>query len=126
MDTNSESILNTIKKLVGIDKDYGAFDVDLIVAINGAFMILNQLGVGPEKPFSITSEKEVWTDFSTDISNLELVKNDIYLRTRLLFDPPSTGVLHEAMERQISEFECRLMIQADPVTHGVEIGGDSS
>lgn len=127
MDTNSESILNTIKKLVGVDKDYGAFDMDLIVAINGAFMILDQLGVGPENPFSIKGEEETWTDFSSDIGSLELVKNDIYLRARLLFDPPSTGVLHEAMERQISEFEWRLMIQADPVTHGVsDRPGDDS
>ena len=113
MDTNSESILSTIKKLVGIDKDYGAFDIDLVVAINGAFMILNQLGVGPDKPFSITGAEETWNDFSSEIKEIELVKNDIYLRARLLFDPPSTGVLHEAMERQISEFEWRLKVQAD-------------
>lgn len=108
-----DGILDTIKKLIGLDKDYGAFDVDLIVAINGAFMILNQLGVGPDKPFSITGADETWSDFSTTISDMELVKNDVYLRVRLLFDPPNTGVLHEAMERQIAEFEWRLMVQSD-------------
>lgn len=110
---DSDSILDTIKKLVGLDKNYGAFDMDLIVAINGVFMILNQLGVGPNKSFSIAGPNETWNDFSLDIDSMQLVKNDIYLRTRLLFDPPDTGVLHEAMERQIAEFEWRLKIQAE-------------
>lgn len=112
-----ESILLTVKKLLGLDGDYNAFDMDVIVAINGAFMILNQLGVGPSEPFLITGVDEVWDDFDSNISRIELVKNYIYLRAKLLFDPPSTGVLHEAIERQIKEFEFRLMIQVK--------GGDS-
>lgn len=107
-----DSVLLTIKKLIGMDVDYNAFETDLIVAINGSFMILNQLGVGPDEPFSITGTVETWNDFSDRIGQIELVKNYVYLRTRLLFDPPSTGVLHEAIERQISEFEFRLMTQA--------------
>lgn len=109
---NSSSILETIKKLVGIDKEYGVFDIDLVVAINSALSILNQLGVGPTKSFSITGPDETWEDFFKDSTDIELAKSYIYLRTRLLFDPPSTGVLHEAIERQISEFEWRLMVQA--------------
>lgn len=109
----SGSILETIKKLVGIDKDYGVFDIDLVVAINSSFTILNQLGVGPQKPFSISGSGETWANFFSDTEKIELVKSYIYLRARLLFDPPATGVLHEAIERQISEFEWRLMIQAD-------------
>lgn len=109
----SDSILETVKKLVGIDKDYGIFDLDLIVAINSSFTILNQLGVGPDKPFSIKGSGEVWSDFFSDSEKIDLVKSYIYLRVRVLFDPPSTGVLHEAIERQISEFEWRLRIQAD-------------
>lgn len=109
----NESILLTIKKLVGMEQDYNAFDQDLIVSINGAFMILNQLGVGPFKPFMIFGANESWMDFSSDIDYVNLVKNYVYLRVRLLFDPPNTGVLHEAMERQIAEFEWRLKIQAD-------------
>lgn len=107
-----DSIFLTIKKLIGMDENYNSFDTDIIIAINGSFMILNQLGVGPGEPFSITGADETWRDFSDEIGQIELVKNYIYLRTRLLFDPPSTGVLHEAIERQISEFEFRLMIQA--------------
>lgn len=108
-----DSILLTIKKLIGLDQDYNAFDQDLIVSINGAFMILNQLGVGPLKPFMIFGANESWSDFSSDIDYVNLVKNYVYLRARLLFDPPNTGVLHEAMERQVTEFEWRLKIQAE-------------
>lgn len=107
------SILETIKKLIGIDKDYGVFDIDLIVAINSSFMILNQLGIGPDKPFSITDASSTWKDFFGDEEVFALAKSYIYLRTRLLFDPPSSGVLHEAVERQISEFEWRMHVQAD-------------
>lgn len=113
----SKSILETIKKLIGIDKDYGVFDIDLVVAINSSFTILNQLGVGPTKAFSISGSSETWSDFFGEDAQIELVKSYIYLRARLLFDPPETGVLHEAIERQITEFEWRLMIQADPVSY---------
>lgn len=116
----STSILETIKKLIGIDKDYGVFDLDLIVAINSSFMILNQLGIGPKDPFSIAGPESTWENFSQDIGKIELVKSYIYLRARLLFDPPATGVLHEAIERQILEFEWRLMIQAEQI-----LGSDS-
>lgn len=108
-----DSILETIKKLIGLDKDYGVFDIDLIVAINSSFMILNQLGIGPDKPFSITDASSTWKDFFGDEEIFALAKSYIYLRTRLLFDPPSSGVLHEAVERQISEFEWRMHVQAD-------------
>lgn len=113
MEDISSSILETIKKLIGIDKDYGVFDIDLIVAINSSFMILNQLGVGPDKPFTINGSAETWSDFFGDEEIFALAKSYIYLRTRLLFDPPSSGVLHEAVERQISEFEWRMHVQAD-------------
>lgn len=115
MASDQDSILNTIKKLIGVDKDYDVFDTDLISAINGSFMILNQLGVGPLTPFFIEDSTKTWWDFSPDMESIQLVKEYIKLRTRLLFDPPNTGVLHEAMERQISEFEWRLMIQAEEV-----------
>lgn len=113
MEDIQNSILETIKKLIGIDKDYGVFDIDLIVAINSSFMILNQLGVGPDKPFTIAGSEETWSDFFGDEEIFSLAKSYIYLRTRLLFDPPSSGVLHEAVERQISEFEWRMHVQAD-------------
>lgn len=112
-----ESVLDSIKKMIGVDKDYGAFDIDLIIAINGVFTILNQLGVGPEKEFSITGRNETWLDFFGVTDAISLVKPYMYLKVKLIFDPPSTGVLHEAIERQISEFEWRLAIQADPASN---------
>lgn len=108
-----DSILGTIKKLIGLDKLYYVFDLDIIVAINSSFMILNQLGIGPDKPFSIRGSEETWNDFFGDEEIFALAKSYIYLRTKLLFDPPSSGVLHEAVERQISEFEWRMHVQAD-------------
>lgn len=119
-----ESILTSIKKMIGVDKDYGAFDIDLIIAINGVFTILNQLGVGPEKEFAITGSDETWLDFFGVTDAISLVKPYMYLKTKLIFDPPSTGVLHEAMERQISEFEWRLAIQADPASKPDKDPGD--
>lgn len=110
-----ESILNSIKKLLGMDKNFNAFDQDVIIHINSVFLVLNQIGVGPENPFQITGEEELWTDFMEDISKINLVRSYMYLKVRLIFDPPSTGVLHEAMERQIQEFEWRLNIQGEEV-----------
>lgn len=110
-----DSILNTVKKMIGLDKDYHAFDTDLIIHINSVFMILNQLGVGDDKVFTIEDETSTWSDFfDGSEENPALTKSYMYLKVRLLFDPPNTGVLHEAMERQIKEFEWRLNIQVDP------------
>ena len=109
----NDSILLTIKKLLGIDKNYNVFDSDIIIHINSVFMILYQLGVGPDKPFSIEGESETWSQFSSDVSLYQLVKSYIYLKVRLIFDPPSAGVLHQAVERQISEFEWRLNVQSE-------------
>lgn len=109
----SDSILETIKKLIGISEEYPVFDIDLIVAINSSFMILNQLGIGPDKPYTISDSSAKWSDFFGDEEVFALAKSYIYLRCKLLFDPPSSGVLHEAVERQISEFEWRMHVQAD-------------
>lgn len=110
---NGDRILPTVKQLMGIDRNYNVFDTDLIVAINSAFMILNQLGVGPDPPYHIEDDTATWEDFSSDVNDLQALKSYIYLRAKILFDPPSSGVLHEAVERQISEFEWRLTVQAE-------------
>lgn len=113
MEEMSNSILGTIKKLIGYDESYHVFDLDLIVAINSSFMILNQLGVGPKEPFSIKDENATWADFFGDKEIFELAKSYVYLRVKLLFDAPNSGVLHQAVERQISEFEWRMQVQAE-------------
>ena len=109
------SILLSIKKLLGIESEYDCFDVDIIIHVNSVFLVLNQLGVGPEEPFEIFGDEEEWTDFFSlsESIPINLVKSYMYLKVRLLFDPPNTGVLHEAMERQVQEFEWRLKVQAE-------------
>lgn len=114
-----DSILTSVKKMLGIDPSYEYFDPDIIMHTNSVFLILNQIGVGPKTPFMITGSDETWNDFFLDDTPNELVKSYIYLKVRLIFDPPTTGVLHEAMERQIQEFEWRLNVQAEG---GVSVG----
>lgn len=107
-----QSILLSIKKLLGLDRNYNAFDTDIIISINSVLNILYQLGIG-KKSYSITGETETWFDYLSVRDDLEMIKSFIYLRVRLLFDPPTTGVLHEAMERQASELEWRLNFEAE-------------
>lgn len=112
-----DSILLSIKKLIGLDREYDAFDDDLIMHINSVFMILNQIGAG-SKVYAIDGDSNTWDEFfsTCEVSiDAALIKSYIYLKVKLLFDPPSTGVLHEAMERQIAEFEWRLNAECDPV-----------
>lgn len=105
------SILTSIKQALGIEAVVVAFDAEIIIAINSALMMLDQLGIGPEGGLVITSATDVWTDLLGDSTNLELVKSYIYLRARLLFDNPTTAHLVDALERQIKEFEWRLAVQ---------------
>lgn len=119
----TESILTSIKKLLGIDENYTHFDADIIMHINSVFSILTQIGVGPANGFSITGKDEVWTDFIADRQNeFSLVKTYVYKKVQLLFDPPLSSASIEAINRQISEFEWRLFVAADPVenTNGKE------
>ena len=108
-----ESILTSIKKLLGISEEYEHFDADLIMHINSVFMILTQLGVGPSEGFRITDESEIWTDFISEPARIDLVKSYMYLKVNLLFDPPSSSAVIESMNRMINEFEWRLNVAAD-------------
>lgn len=108
-----ESILISIKKMLGITKEYDHFDNDLIMHINSVFMILTQLGVGPSSGFTITGEYETWDTFLPEGQNLEAVKSYMYMKVRLLFDPPSSSIVMECMNRMISELEWRLKVEAE-------------
>ena len=99
-----ESILNSIKKLLGPEEDYTHFDKDIILHINAAFSRLCQLGVGPSTPFKIRSAEEVWTDFIED-GMLEDVKQYVYLKVKVIFDPPGNSSLLNAMDAQINQLE---------------------
>lgn len=109
-----ESILDSIKKSLGIDAAYKVFDHELIMHINTVIFELSQMGVGPqEEIFHIEDDHEIWTDYLGDVKGLESVKSYIYLKVRLLFDPPTSSFVLEAMDRQITQLEWRLNIQAE-------------
>lgn len=108
------SILTSIKKLLGIAEDYTHFDMDLIMHINSVFSILTQLGVGPSEGFSISDASATWDDFMTADPRLESVKSYMYMKVKLLFDPPLSSSVTESMNRMISEFEWRLNVTVDP------------
>lgn len=109
-----ESILTSIKKMLGITEEYTHFDADLIMHINSVFVTLRQLGVGPEEGFRIEDETSLWSDFiSEDDMRFESVKTYIYLKVRLLFDPPLNSAVIESINRISNELEWRLNIEAE-------------
>ena len=115
-----DSILITIKRLLGIAEEYEHFDAELIVHINSVLSILTQLGVGPSGGFTITDKYANWTDFIPDGNNLESTKSYVYQKVKLLFDPPQSGAVMDSMNRMISEFEWRLNTQAESIGESEE------
>ena len=103
-----DSILNSIKKLLGITEECKDFNQDLIIHINSVFMILNQLGVGPTDGFKITDETNTWNEFISGDQNIESVKTYMYMKVKMMFDPPSSSIVADAINKQISELEWRL------------------
>lgn len=110
-----DSILNSIKKVLGPEAEYTQFDPDIIMHINSAFSDLHQLGVGPEEGFMIEDELSVWSDFIPNNSpKLQSVKSYMYLKVKLLFDNSTlSAAVIAAMERQIKEYEWRLTVAAE-------------
>lgn len=107
------SILYSVKKMLGIAPDYTPFDPDIIMHINSTFAVLNQLGVGPDSPYTITDGEETWDDFIVQ-ENTEDVKSYMFLKVKMFFDPPTTATMYESYQKMISELEWRLTIAADP------------
>lgn len=105
----AQSILTSVKKVLGIAESDTSFDVDIVLHINSVFSTLDQLGVGPTGGFAIEDATATWDDFVTD-KRMNSVKSYLYLRVRLLFDPPSTSFVIDSMERQISQIEWRLNV----------------
>lgn len=103
-----DSILISTKKILGLGESYTPFDPDITTHINATFSTINQLGVGPEAGFFITDESEGWSDLTVSPQILNMLKTYMFLKVRSLFDPPQTGYLVEAMEKQIAEYEWRL------------------
>lgn len=105
-----DSILLSVKKLLGIDAEYTVFDPDIIIHINTAFAVLNQLGVGPVEGFMIESDKELWDEYIMDY-NFAMAKTFVFLKVKLTFDPPSSTALLESMNRQLDELTWRLEVE---------------
>lgn len=110
-----DSVLNSIKKMIGLDEENTHFDTDVMIHINSVFADLKQIGVGPAEGFRITGTFETWSDFTSDKIDIESVKTYMYLRVRLLFDPPTTSALVEAMTKQADKLEWRLNVAAETI-----------
>lgn len=102
------SILKSVKKTLNVDVSFTGFDIDILMHINSTFAVLNQLGVGPVDGFMIEDDSAEWADFYGDDPRWNLVRSAVYLRVRMLFDPPTTGYLVTALEKQLLELETRL------------------
>lgn len=109
-----ESILTSIKKLLGIEESYEIFDSDIILYINSAFSTLTQLGVGPKEGFSIKDKTTTWSEYLNNDPRLDLIKNYVFLKVKLIFDPPTSSSVQSAYERMIQELEWRIL-------HAIEI-----
>jgi hypothetical protein len=109
-----ESILTSVKKLLGLTEDYTHFDPDIIMHINSVLMVLTQLGVGPASGFTISDASAIWADFLPEgDTRFESVKSYVFMKVKLLFDPPLNSSVTESYNRLISEFEFRLNVAAE-------------
>lgn len=108
-----ESILTSIKKLLGIPEEYNHFDQDIIMHINSVFSVLTQLGVGPANGFTITDKDAAWNDFIKDDPRLEMIKSYMHQKVKLLFDPPLSSAVIESTNRILSELEWRINVAAE-------------
>lgn len=109
-----DSILTSVKKMLGITEEDDVFDKDIIFHINSVFMILNQLGVGSISGFAVTGKDDKWTDFiSEEDKNFESVKSYMFLKVRMIFDPPTSSIQMECAKRLVEEFEWRLNIASE-------------
>ena len=111
-----ESILTSVKKMLGITEEYDHFDADIIMHINSVLMVLTQLGVGPSEGFIIEDDSTTWDEFFVDTIQLQAVKSYIGMKVKLLFDPPTSSAVTESYNRLISEFEWRLKVAAESNT----------
>lgn len=121
-ETLEDSILDNIKKMLGIASENTDFDTDIIIHINSVFSTLHQLGIGPSNGYTISGKDSTWEDYITT-SQIENVRSYIYLRVRLLFDPPQNSFLVDSFKEQIKELEWRFTVTSDEIQNGGESDG---
>lgn len=110
----TNSILESVKQDIGASEWDEAFDQSLIRYINSAFMILNQIGVGPDTGFSITGKDETWDDYETMGADVGAVKSYVSKRVRMMFDPAASSFVNESDKALCNELEWRLNVAVDP------------
>lgn len=109
-----ESILTSIKKLLGVNEDCTDFDTDIIMHINTVFSGLKQMGAGPKEGFFIKDKYNVWSEYIPKTNkNLEMIKTYVYLKVRLLFDPPTISSLLESLQKLADEYEWRISVEVE-------------
>lgn len=113
----SNSILLTIKKMLGLDTSYNVFDMDVMVGINSAFSTLYQLGVPITRDLMVTGDKQKWSDFIEEPywHRLSFIPQYVYLKVRVIFDPPTSSFVLDAYNKQISELEWRITDEIDNI-----------
>ena len=111
--SSNDSILTSIKKLMGLTEEYDAFDQDILILINSVLFELEQIGVKAKDGFSLTDKTVVWSDYSDDDRLLNALKPYIYMKTKLTFDPPTSSGALDSMNRIIDRFEWRINLYAD-------------
>lgn len=111
--SNNDSILTSIKKLMGLTEEYDAFDQDILILINSVLFELEQIGVKAKDGFTLSDKTAVWSDYSDDNRLLNALKPYIYMKTKLAFDPPTSSGALDSMNRIIDRFEWRINLYAD-------------
>ena len=111
--SNNDSILTSIKKLMGLTEEYDAFDQDILILINSVLFELEQIGVKAKDGFSLTDKTVVWSDYSDDDRLLNILKPYIYMKTKVTFDPPTSSGALDSMNRIIDRFEWRINLYSD-------------
>lgn len=120
----TESILGSVKQVLGIVPEYEYFDSQLILFINSVFPTLYELGVGPDNGFEIEDESAEWAELTNDSKLLAQVKSYVYIKVRLLFDPPSSSFALDSMNKMAQEMEWRILAMVEPTNR--PMGGSAN
>lgn len=107
------SILTSIKKLLGIAEEYTQFDGDIIIHINSVLSVLTQLGVGSKEGFAIEDNSSLWIDFDSNNTKTSFIKSYVYMKVKMLFDPPTSSAVIDSMNKMLSELEWRILAETE-------------
>lgn len=110
----NQSILLSVKKMLGLDANYTWFDQDIIMHINSVFLTISQIGIGPEEPYQISGSQETWTDFANLCEYpINALTSYMYLKVRMLFDPPTSSFILDSYKNLAQELEWRMNLYVE-------------